>query len=224
MAWELAVRVPHRGGGARELWDRVRPVEFVSREPLSLFPLPPNHPLPSPVLGRTKPQHESPPPPKGNRYRIVATSACVLTRSWLLTSSHMRPALLSSRHPANPVPSLFFSAAAAAVAAAAAPPIKPASLPPQAPDMLTARTRPSCVHAYFVALQIHSAFLQPDSSYPSVCAQCQYLSFPQITVKFPRREEGYDPLLGGGEEGEEGDMQQTPTADDERGARGQEAV
>lgn len=55
----------------------------------------------------------------------------------------------------------------------------------------------SGVHAFFVLKEVIGAF-QPGAKYPSACSQCQYLSFPQISVKFGGEgREGYDRILDG---------------------------
>ncbi|KAJ4299286.1 hypothetical protein N0V90_004530 [Kalmusia sp. IMI 367209] len=64
-------------------------------------------------------------------------------------------------------------------------------------------------HAYFVGRQVYDAF-QPGAKYPSACSQCQYFSFPQISVKFQGGSgAGYKPLLNeeGRPEGETGEQQ-----------------
>ncbi|KAF1966541.1 hypothetical protein BU23DRAFT_560118 [Bimuria novae-zelandiae CBS 107.79] len=54
------------------------------------------------------------------------------------------------------------------------------------------------VHAYFVLKDVFDAF-QPGATYPNACRECQYMSFPRISVKFHSDDEhdGYKPLLDG---------------------------
>lgn len=53
------------------------------------------------------------------------------------------------------------------------------------------------MHVYFVGKQVLAAF-RPGAEHPGVCPQCQYMAFPQISVKFrSERHDGYDPLLDG---------------------------
>lgn len=51
------------------------------------------------------------------------------------------------------------------------------------------------MHVWFLVKPVLDAW-RSGGEVVSACAQCRYISFPQISVKFPRRShDDYDPLL-----------------------------